>query len=139
PEALLEPTAVAYWLTLVSAVVPPLVLMLVLPRRTRAWILLAFGALGTAVIFADAIYYRFFGDVVSVPALLAAQQTGHVVGSIRTLLTPGLLWLVVDLPFAVWLRIELQRLSPEEWLPRRGAPAAAIAVGVVLAAAGLVL
>src|SRR5439155_147639 len=36
PEALLEPTAVAYWLIVVAALGPPLVLMVVLPRRARA-------------------------------------------------------------------------------------------------------
>ena len=139
PQALLEPTAVAYWLTAVSAVMPPLLLMLVLPRRARAWTLLACGVFGSLVILGDAVYYRFFGDVMSTPALLAVRQTRHVVGSIRALLTPGLLWLVVDLPFAVWLIVALQRLSPKEWLPRRPQPAFAIGTGVVLAAVGLLL
>src|SRR5204862_95288 len=46
-EALLEPTAVAYWLIVVAALGPPLVMMAVLPRRVRVWALLACGALGT--------------------------------------------------------------------------------------------
>ena len=139
PEALLEPTAVAYWLIVVAAVGPPLVLMAVLPRRVRAWALLACGALGTLIVLGDVIYYRFFGDVVSAPALLAASQTGHVVGTIGSLITTGLLWLVIDLPFAVWLAIGLHRLSPAEWLPRRAQPLIVVAALVVLAAAGALL
>ena len=42
-------------------------------------------------LLADVVYYRFFGDVLSTPALLAARQTGHVWGSIGSLFTPGLL------------------------------------------------
>ena len=49
------------------------------------------------------IYYRFFGDVLSTPALLAVGQTRASSGSIRSLFTPGLVWLIVDLPFAAWL------------------------------------
>ena len=139
PEALLEPTAVAYWLIVVAAVAPPLVLMLVLPRRLRAWALLACGVLGSLIIFGDVIYYRFFGDVLSAPALLAMRQTGHVVGSIRSLVTLGVLWFAVDLPFAVWLIVELQRRSPAEWLPRRGQPLFAAGAGVALAMVGLLL
>jgi phosphoglycerol transferase MdoB-like AlkP superfamily enzyme len=139
PEALLEPTAVAYWLTVIAAVGPPLLLMLVLPRRARAWVLLACGALGTLVVLADVIYYRFFGDVVSAPALLAAHQTGRVVGTIGSLLTPGLLWLVIDVPFAVWLIAGLHRLSPAEWLPRRAQPVIVACTAVALAGAGVLL
>jgi phosphoglycerol transferase MdoB-like AlkP superfamily enzyme len=141
-DALLEPTPVAYWLMIVAAVAPPLVLMLVLPRRARVWALLACGVCGSLVILGDLIYYRFFGDVISAPALLAVGQTAHVVGSIRSLLTPGLLWVVVDLPFAVWLVAALQRLSPAEWIPGRAQPVvvlAALGTTVALAIAGIVL
>jgi lipoteichoic acid synthase len=139
PAALLEPTAVAYWLMAVTALAPPLLLMLVLPRRARGLALWACGALATLVVLADVIYYRFFGDVMSAPALLAAHQTGHVLGSVRSLLTWDLLWLVVDLPFALWLVIRLRRLSPVEWLPRRAPRLAAAGIAALLAVAGAAL
>ena len=44
----------------------------------------------------DVVYYRFFGDVLSAPAILAVRQTGHVWSSIRSLLSPILFWIVVD-------------------------------------------
>ena len=55
-----------------------------LPQRLRLWTLLIVGVAGTGIILADIFYYRFFGDVISAPAVLAARQTGHVLGSIRT-------------------------------------------------------
>jgi len=139
PAALLEPTGVAYWLTAVSALAPPLVLMLVVPRRGRGWALWACGVFGTLVILADVLYYRFFGDVMSAPALLAAHQTGHVIGSIRSLLTWDLLWLVIDLPFALWLVVGLRRLSPVEWLPRRAPRVVAAGIAALLAIVGVAL
>ena len=107
--ALLEPTAVAYWLILAVAVVVPVAGLLILPRRLRPWALLAVGIFCSLLILADVVYYRFFGDVLSTPAMLAARQTGHVWGSIGSLFTPGLLWLVVDWPFACWLVVRLSR------------------------------
>jgi phosphoglycerol transferase MdoB-like AlkP superfamily enzyme len=137
PEALLEPTAVAYWLTVVAAVAPPVVLMLVLPRRVRPWALFAVGAIGTLVIFADIVYYRFFGDVVSAPAVLAAHQTGRVLGSIRSLMTRGLLWLIVDLPFAFALVVALQRARAVRLAPRRVERLTAGSAIAALAIAGI--
>src|SRR5262249_52046696 len=78
-------------------------------------------------------YYRFFGDVWSTPALLAARQTGHVWGSVGSLVTAGLLWLVVDWPFAGWAAIRATRAA--SWpLPRACAIAAAAAIGAVTVA-----
>ena len=102
-EALLEPTAVAYWLILVAAIAPPLIGLTVLPRRARPWTLLAAGIFGTLLMLGDALYYRFFGDVLSASAMLAARQTGQVSSSIRSLMTPAMVWLVIDVPCALWL------------------------------------
>jgi lipoteichoic acid synthase len=106
--ALLEPTVVAYWLILAVAVIVPIV-ALILPRRVRPWILVAVGVFASLLILADVVYYRFFGDVLSTPAMLAARQTGHVWGSIGSLFTPGLLWLLADWPFAIWLAARMSR------------------------------
>src|SRR5262249_42090106 len=100
-NALLEPTAVAYWLIVIAAVVPPALALLLLPRRLRAWTLLAVGLFGSTLILADLLYYRFFGDVLSAPAVLAARQTGRVWGTIRSVLTPELVWLIADWPVAI--------------------------------------
>jgi len=136
-EALLEPTAVAYWLTVVGATVPPAVCLLVLPRRARVWALVGIGVFGTFVMLGDAIYYRFFGDVLSAPALLAAHQTGRVLGSIRSVLTPGLFWFIVDLPFALWLAIGLNRRSNALPAPRHRAVVPSIVLATLVVAGAL--
>ena len=134
-EALLEPTAVAYWLMVVAAVVPPLLCLTFLPRRTRAVVLLACGVLGTLVILGDAIYYWFFGDVLSASALRAVRQTGQVWSSIRSLFAARLLWLLLDIPVAVWLTIKVLRERARE--PR--APRLTAATALVVVAIGGVL
>src|SRR5207249_5047192 len=139
PEALLEPTAVAYWFTAAIAVMLPVAGMAVLPRRVRLWTLFVLGVAASALVLSDIFYYRFFGDVVSAPAVLAARQTGRVLGSIRSLVSHGLLWLVVDLPVALLLMIRLDasnvgwRSSPREARVAVAAPAALlVAAGVWL-------
>ena len=134
-EALLEPSAVAYWLILVFAILVPQLVWVVVPRRVRPWVLLFIGIFCSTLILADVVYYRFFGDVLSTPAMLAARQTGHVWGSVGSLFTPGLLWLVLDWPFAVWLAVRLSRPAREPMpvLWRLGTMTVAIA-GLALAA-----
>ena len=137
-DALLEPTLVSYWLVLAMAIGIPAIALLVLPNRVRPWVLLAVGIFGSLILLADVVYYRFFGDVLSTPALLAVHQTGHVFGSVGSLVTPGLLWLVADWPFACWLAARVSSdpsLSPA---PRARAIAAAAAlVTIVVAGAAL--
>ena len=53
------------------------------------FVLLAVGVFCSLLILADVVYYRFFGDVLSTPALLAAHQTGHVWGSVGSLFKPA--------------------------------------------------
>jgi len=133
-DALLEPTAVAYWLIAATAIVPPLLAMLILPRRVRAWTLLIVGLFGSILVLADVLYYRFFGDVLSAPALLAARQTGRVWNTIRGDLTPELLWLILDLPVAAWLAAQVAGLrEPGPGLRARLSIAtiAAVALGAV--------
>jgi lipoteichoic acid synthase len=132
--ALLEPTAAAYWLILAVAVVLPMLGLLLLPRRARPWALLVLGVFCSLLILADVVYYRFFGDVLSTPALLAAHQTGHVWGSIGSLLTPGLLWLIADWPFALWLVVRMPR-QPVPAASGRVWTAAAVALAALAASA----
>jgi lipoteichoic acid synthase len=124
PVALLEPTTVAYWLILAVAIVVPLIALLILPRWARPGILLIIGVFGSLLLLADILYYRFFGDVLSTPALLAARQTGHLRGSIGSLFTPGLWWLIADWPVAAWLA---SRLSSQ---PSPGESAAPVILSV---------
>ena len=135
--ARLEPTAVAYWLILAVATVVPMLARLILPRRLRPWALLAVGIFCSLLLLADVVYYRFFGDVLSTPAMLAARQTGHVWGSVSSLFTPGLLWLLIDWPFAAWLAARMSR-RPGPADPSRARALALSAVAVAVLAIGAV-
>ena len=137
-DAVLEPTAVSYWLILVVALSVPLVGLLILPRRVRPFVLFAVGVFGSLVILGDIVYYRFFGDVLSAPALLAVHQTGHVMGSVQSLFTPGLVWMILDWPFAGWLVVGLSRRSARG--PSKRARVLALATAwALLASAGIAL
>jgi len=71
--------------------------LLLLPRRLRAvccWLVVA---LATFVLFGDAVYGRFFGDIASVSVLGAFGQTAEVRASIASLFEPGDLWFWIDL------------------------------------------
>jgi phosphoglycerol transferase MdoB-like AlkP superfamily enzyme len=142
-QALLEPTAVAYWLAIVTSAVPPLAVDALVPRRTRPLVLWVVGTFGSLLLLGDIVYYRFFGDVLSTPALLAIRQTGRVTGTIATLVTPDLLWFVVDIPFAAWLAVRLMRTDERGLgadLRRRVVVTSAVAAigagGVAVAAPG---
>jgi lipoteichoic acid synthase len=136
-DALLEPTAVAYWLIVAIAVLVPAIALAILPRELRPWALLVTGILGSLVILGDVVYYRFFGDVLSTPTLLAAHQTGHVWGTIDSLVTPGLVWLVLDVPIACWMVVRTTRRAAER--PLRRPRLAAAMVAALVAASGLAL
>ena len=136
-DALLEPTGAAYWLTAAAAVIPSTLLLFLPRRRVRAAILFALGTLGSLVVLADVVYYRFFGDVLSAPALLAVGQTSHVWGSIRSLFSPLLLWLVIDLPVAAVVAARVSTLETTPPAMAHRVRSAAVAFGVLAAGAML--
>ena len=133
-DAHLEPTVTAYGLMVVVAIALPLLGAVLLPRRVRAWALWSLGLISTLMILGDVLYYRFFGNVLSAAALLEVQQTGQIWNSIRSLFTPDLLWLVVDVPAALGLVIVLTRQATAEATGRSrrlSATAAVVGVGIV--------
>jgi len=71
-----------------------------LPPQGRSIALGALNVLLTVLIFADLVYYRYFGDFLTVPVLLQAGQVGDLGGSIRELIRVADLWLIAD--WAVW-------------------------------------
>lgn len=138
-QALLEPTPVAIWLMVVVAAFPVLILSLVFSRRARAWPLFAMGLLGTLIVLADLIYFRFFGDMLSVAVLSAIGQTPRVIATIRSLFTARLLWLLVDLPFAAWLMSRLRATWAFDRRPSKRPWLQTVAAGVLLSGAGVAL
>jgi lipoteichoic acid synthase len=69
-----------------------------LPMRRRLPVLFIGDLLLTLLIAADAIYLRYFGDVLSVTALTAARQVGMISGSIMALVHPTDALFFADLP-----------------------------------------
>lgn len=82
-----------------------------LPRRGRIIAFIGLNLLLTTLIFADLVYYRYFGDFITVPVLLQAGQVGELSGSIRTLISLSDLRLVIDflLGIIAWLILRLYR------------------------------
>ncbi|WP_410769707.1 LTA synthase family protein [Fontibacillus sp. BL9] len=75
-----------------------------LPRRGRAFALIILNLLLTALIFSDLVYYRYFGDFITVPVLLQAGQVGELGDSILSLIHAKDLWLISD--WIIWLVIK---------------------------------
>jgi lipoteichoic acid synthase len=138
-DALLEPTPVAIWLMVVCAFGPVLLVSLVFGRRARSWPLFAIAAAGTILVVVDVIYFRFFGDMFSVPALFAIRQMPRVSASIRSLMSLGLLWQVVDLPVAAWLVVRMRNTWAFDRLPERRPWLLSAAVAGTVAIAGVLL
>ncbi|MDU4696719.1 MAG: LTA synthase family protein [Paenibacillus sp.] len=76
-----------------------------LPSRGRGIALGALNVLLTVLIFADLVYYRYFGDFLTVPVLLQTGQVGELGGSIRELIHLADLWLIAD--WVVWAVVKL--------------------------------
>ena len=71
--------------------------VLLIPRRVRVWVCLALATVGTLVLFADLVYERFFGDLLSAAVLGAAGQAGQIRASAASLVTADDLWFWIDL------------------------------------------
>ncbi|WMT39490.1 LTA synthase family protein [Paenibacillus sp. D2_2] len=68
-----------------------------LPWRGRLATLWILDLVLTFLIFADLVYYRYFGDFITIPVLLQAGQVGELGDSIRSLIHVSDLWLFADL------------------------------------------
>jgi len=66
--------------------------------RRQVTVLLLLDLLLTAILYADVLYFRQFGDLVSVASLRFVTQLASVPGAVTTLIRPSDLRLWVDLP-----------------------------------------
>ena len=66
--------------------------------RARLLALAALNVLLTLILYADLLYFRYFQDLISVPALLQARQVGALGGSIAALAGPKDALLFADWP-----------------------------------------
>ena len=92
-----------------------LLLLLLLPWRWRPWLALTLGAGTVLLTWADTLYFRFFGELLSPAAVHATGQLEAVDASIRAIARPGDLWFgAVLVPGAVlcWLAFRASRRPP---------------------------
>lgn len=83
------------------------------PVRARTWVAAAVAALASLVAVGDLVYLRWFGNLVPIEALLAAQQLGQVEGSIRRLLAGNDVWLAPAVLAAVLVVVLAPRARRE--------------------------
>jgi phosphoglycerol transferase MdoB-like AlkP superfamily enzyme len=85
--------------------------LLFLPAGWRVWCSWLGAAAGSAVLWADTLYVRFFGDLPGAEALSGLGQLGRVGASIRSLVEVGDFWLWADLLPGALLALVATRLS----------------------------
>jgi phosphoglycerol transferase MdoB-like AlkP superfamily enzyme len=124
------PTAFG-WLLIVAGISIVALLTCVLPVRVRGWVCWLVAAGATLVLWADAIYLRFFGDLPSFAAFSGIGQLGQVEASLRELVRLEDAWLWIDLLPAVALVLVADRLRPRVGTgPRTVAMAALVLMAV---------
>ncbi len=115
----------------VAAIVLLLALADVLSPRRSYTILIAVFTLVSLVMLANVIYVSVFGQIVDPSMLAIAGQTAEVTDSVTSILRPGYLLFVLDVPLLIVAAVLLRRSSPE---PVARSPK----IGLALLAAALV-
>lgn len=105
--------------------------LLFLSRRWRGWAFWGLNLLLSLLLFADLVYYRYFGDFPSIATLAHIGQMGAVTGSVPSLVTAQALFLLSDLPLLAVLLIWSRRSVPAP--PESKGLRRAVAGGALLA------
>jgi phosphoglycerol transferase MdoB-like AlkP superfamily enzyme len=117
--------------------------VLFLKARVRPWVVWAFGALASVILWADALHLRFFNDLVSVSTMRSAGQLDEVMASVASLARWRDVLLFADLAVVLPVLRRVARLrTSRRWavLPvALAAAAAAIPLGRLLAGDGSAL
>jgi phosphoglycerol transferase MdoB-like AlkP superfamily enzyme len=112
--------------------------LLLVPRRLRPWLCWLCAVAATAVLFADLVYQRFFGDILSLAVADAAGQVGQLRASVWSLVRLSDLWWWVDLLPGLAIALLVSRL-PREVGRRLLRPLAAVLVVLLVAGAAATL
>ncbi|MFB5760459.1 LTA synthase family protein [Paenibacillus medicaginis] len=79
-----------------------------LPPRGRFTALAVLNVLLTALIYSDMVYYRYFGDFITIPVLLQAGQVESLGGSIASLIHWQDIFFFMDwilfIPYLLWIK-----------------------------------
>lgn len=77
----------------VAGVAVVVALLLLVPYRFRPWASWSVGCVSVLGLYADLLYYRFFGDILSVAVVRASRQLGAVGESVWSLASSNDIWL----------------------------------------------
>ena len=105
-------------------------------RRLTALIIIY--TLMTFLLFANAVYYRFFSDFITLPTISQTQNFGDLGGSVLTLLKPTDLLFFVDIFVLIYIRFS-KRINFQSGKVGFKMPAAVIAAAIVLSIVNLQL
>ncbi|MGM0845705.1 MAG: LTA synthase family protein [Bacillota bacterium] len=99
--------------------------------RKQFIIMLAIHFVMSLLLFANAMYYRFFNDFLTIPTLMQTQNFGNVSGSVGTLLQPADVLFFADVIFlAGFLIFKFNRFEIKRIAPRKVTALLAIALGI---------
>lgn len=105
-------------------------------RRLTALIIIY--TLMTFLLFANAVYYRFFSDFITLPTISQTQNFGDLGGSVLTLLKPTDLLFFVDIFVLIYIRFS-KKINFQSGKVGFKMPAAVIAAAIVLSIVNLQL
>ncbi|WP_079526011.1 LTA synthase family protein [Solibacillus isronensis] len=107
-------------------------------RKRRLTALIIIYSLMTFLLFANAVYYRFFSDFITLPTISQTQNFGDLGGSVLTLLKPTDLLFFVDIFVLIYIRFS-KRINFQSGKVGFKMPAAVIAAAIVLSIVNLQL
>lgn len=107
-------------------------------RKRRLTALIIIYSLMTFLLYANAVYYRFFSDFITLPTISQTQNFGDLGGSVLTLLKPTDLLFFVDIFVLIYIRFS-KRINFQSGKVGFKMPAAVIAAAIVLSIVNLQL
>ncbi len=107
-EAAMRLTADGRLMT-VAGVAAVLLALLLVPRRARPWASWVVGLLAVLLLYADLLYQRFYGDILSAAVVQAGRQVSTVWQTVLSLVLSHDLWLWAQLGSGLLLVLVLVR------------------------------
>jgi phosphoglycerol transferase MdoB-like AlkP superfamily enzyme len=130
-----QPASFSGWILMWAGVAAILLPLLLVRAGFRAWCCWVVAVVATIILFADHLFQRFFGDLLSFAMMKAGGQLTELRASVSSLLTTSDLWWGIDLIGGLVLVLVVRRLGATNSRPPMTIVAAILAV---LLAGGLI-
>lgn len=124
------------WGSVLAALAPTVILLLIPSRRWRAWAAWVVVTFASLLLLSDRLYDRWFGDLFPTVAILSAGHLGQIVGSAWSIASARDAWLIIDVLTAVPLVVALSRRPQDGRAGRYARGAVALVGGLILLVAG---